>query len=310
MADLRPEGGDRAQLLIVAAVSFAIILIALALALNTAVYGDVHVPQTDSGSVEERGATQYQDSVRRGVTALLPVTGENETESDLRERFEGEMERWENVTRAQYASDGVATGVSVVNVTYQRRAVQDDGNRTFENATGRTEWTVASNVSESLSYQLTISNESLATDDNATFALEATGANGGSWTLSAFSTNDTDIVVEINGSRAYATNGSSLRIDVANGTLYDEGSQAAFGSFVDDESVDAPYELRYVNADNVTGTYELVDGDLNVTEANYNETGSPRVDPQIGGATVTVRYQSPELTYRTEVRVFAGETDA
>ena len=309
MADLDRETDDRAQLLIVAAVGFAIILIALALTLNTAVYGNVHVSQADSSSFDERDVKGYEKSVQRGLATVLPLTAANKTQ--VRDTFEEEVELWENLTRDQYIRDDVATGVSVANVTSQDRIIQDDRNRTFEDQSGNPGWSVVSNVSEDVRVQMTIRNGSLATNERSSFTLEVSGANGGSWNLSASSTNSTDIVVEINGTntRQYTANTSSVQIDVANGVFNETGDRETFESFIRDDAIQSPYELRYENADNVTGTYELVDDTLDIDENNYGKTGSPRVDAQIVAATVTARYQSPELTYRSVVRVSVGETD-
>lgn len=310
MADLADGPESRGQLLIITAVTFAIVLIALALALNTAVYGNVHVSQTDGSSFEEQSATQYQESVRRGVTTLLPVVGNNETEANLRDRFAAEVALWENLTRSQYTRDGVATSVTVDNVTHKEwTVVQENQSRTFENRSGSSEWPVVSSVSENLTFNMTVQNDSLAFGENGSFALEAIGANGSSWTLSAFSTNDSEITVEINGYEEYASNESSVQIDLVNGTFDDTGGQTTFTSDTFVAALDSPYELRYENAGNVTGSYELVDDELEVDAENYNETGSPRVDTELRKATLTVGYQSPALTYRTEIHVFGGESD-
>lgn len=311
---------DRAQLLVVASVGFAVILIALALALNTAVYSDVHVPQTDSGSFEERSVTGYENGVERGIAALLPLTAENETETELLARLRGEGDRWENLTRSQYARDGVATNISIRgdDVSYQDRIVHDNRSRAFENRTGAADWSPVSNVSDDVVFRVTVTNETLAAEENDTFALEVTGDGGGSWSLSVFSTAESEIVAEINGneSRRYATNDSTLRIDVANGVFDETGDGEGFTSFVDSGNVAGPYDLRYRNATNASGTYYLFEAALEESAASlavdgddYVDEGSPRVDLQIGAVTVDVGYRSPELRYRTDVRAVAGEID-
>lgn len=304
MADLGRD--DRGQLLIVASVGFAIVLIALALALNTAVYSDVYVSQTDRGSFEERSATQYQDSVERGIGTILPVTGEDASQTELRNNVSAEIERWENLTRSQYTRDGVATNLTLLGVTYQDRIVHDNRTRAFTNETDTPEWTVASNMTDRAEYQLTVRNESLAPTASDAFTLEATG-NTDSWTLSAYSTAENEIAVDIDGTQQYTTNRSVLQIDVADGVFNETGESEEFTSFVDD--LDAPYEIRYRNADNVTGTYYLYDDDLTVDESNYEDVGSPRVDQQVGTATVAVSYRSPSLWYQTDIRAEVNEAD-
>lgn len=308
MADLTESGDDRGQLLIVASVGFAIVLIALALALNTAVYSDVHVSQADTGSLEERSATQYQHSVERGIATILPVTGENATESELEGTLKQEVELWENLTKSQYARDGVATNLTLAGVTYQDRIVHDNESRPFESGADTTDWTVASNATDATEYQLTVRNDSLASSDTDAFTLEVVGDSNNNWTLSAYSTASSEIAVDINGSQQYTTDQSSLQVDVATGVFNETGETEQFTSFVDD--LDAPYEIQYTNADNVTGTYVLYDDDLTVTDSNYGDVGSPRVDLQIGSATITVDYHSPALRYRNDVLAEVDPDDA
>lgn len=306
---------DRGQLLIVASVAFTVVLIALALALNTAVYSDVHVAQTDSGSFEERSALQYEDSAQRGVATLLPLTAED---TSLENKLQREAELWENLTRVQLARDGVATNISVEKGEVQNRIVHDNESRVFGNKEGNASWTVVESVTDEVVYQMTIQNDSLKKLDNGTdvFTLEVTGGNGSSWSLSAFTTNESEIVVEINGTRQYETNQSSLQIDIANGIFNETGDREEFVSFVEDVDVASPYDIEYSNADNVTGTYYLFEGTLedgkkNLTydDNNYKDEGSPRVTEQIGSATVTVNYRSPELRYRNTVEAVAGVYD-
>lgn len=314
MAGLK-RARERGQLLVVASVAFAVILIALALAANTAVYGNVHVAQTDSGSFEERTALQYESDSDRGISALLPLIVEDG--EDPGDTLGEEAGLWETLTQSEYARDGVATDVSVDPGVVQDRIVHDNETRAFNNSDDEPDWDVVNNVTDDVVYKMTIGNESLADGENDEFTINV---NEGNWTLSAFSTAESEIVVEIRdgtgGTEQYKTNRSSVRIDVANGIFNVTGDQEEFTSFIDDDDVEADYDIRYENGNNANGTYHLFEGtldieNLEVVSGNY-ATGaeeSPRVVDQVASAEITVNYRSTELRYQNTIEVQGGVYD-
>lgn len=325
MADIAARPDDRAQLLIVAAIGIAILLTLLALALNTAVYGEVHVAQTDNSLHEERAAIGYQHSVDRAVTGLIAANAGNETgyedlESDLR----GDVDRWNDLTRREYAGDGAVTNASIIDVTFESRIVQDE-NQPFSvqsNRSNRSDWTVAENTSAVETFELQIHDDSLATDDCSPggdcFTIEVEGDDGETWRLFANATaNGEGVTITVESPDGTAdtceTTESTASVNVTAGTFDDGSGPCSFTSFVDGE-LDPPYTVRYVNADNVTGTYDLtvsgtvVEGTI-AEDDRYATTGSPRTEARIDTATVAVEYRSPDLTYRAQFRVDGGDPD-
>jgi hypothetical protein len=140
MADV--ERGERGQLLIVSAIGLAILLTALALALNTAAFAGAHVAATDNSLHERQAAIQYQESVERAVADLMVLN--NTTEGGLR----ADVETWDELTMAQYLHDSAVTDASLVNATVENRIVQDE-TRTFTDQSGAADWIVAENASAS-----------------------------------------------------------------------------------------------------------------------------------------------------------------
>lgn len=322
--DVRPD--DRAQLLIVAAIGIAILLTVLALALNTAVYGGVHVAQTDNSLHEERAALEYQHGVDRAVAGLIAANADTEIDYDDIERdLRRDVDRWNDLTRREYAGDDAVTNASITDVTFESRIVQDE-NQSFavqSDRSDRSNWTVADDVSTVEAFELGLHNDSLATDDCSPgggdcFTLEIEGDGGETWRLFANATADGEgvtITVESpdGTTDTCETIESTASVNVTAGTFDDGSGPCSFTSFRDGD-VDPPYTVQYVNADNVTGAYDLTVSGKVVEESiaeddRYGTTGSPRLEARIHTATVAVEYRSPDLTYRTELRVDGGEND-
>jgi hypothetical protein len=307
-------------LLLVGAIGLAILLTALALALNTAVYAELHVSETDTGIQEQRGAIQYQESVQRAVAGMLTSdAGAIESESDLR----GNVTAWDNLSRPAYARDGVATNVSVTGVTIENRIVQNT-TRSFEDHSGADDWTVAGNASAVEDYDARFQAAGLAETDDCTstacFTLRVEDADGDSWQMAVYTdpANDT-VEADVETANGTTTNcvaeASETTVNVTDGTFYEEdGTACSFVSFTQDDQLDSPYTLRYENAHNATGTYNLsvtgdVVGDSIAADSRYDATDSPRIEPEVVAATVSISYRSADLTYRTEIRVAPGDGD-
>lgn len=323
MADVARPPGDRGQLLIGAAIGLAILLVALALALNTAVYGEVHVSQTDNSLHEERAAMQYENSVERAVTGLSAAHAGNETGyEDLENDLRADVDRWDELSKRAYAGDDVVTNASIVNVAFESRIVQDE-NGTFVDRSDRSDWTLVDETSGVTEFELRIRNESLRTTDDCSsaagcFTLEVEGDGGGVWQLFANTTSTGEgvaIAVESpDGSTdTCETTESTASVNVTEGIFDDEsGSECSFTPFL--EGLDTPYTLRYENAGNVTGTYDITVNGTVVEETvaeddRYGTSGSPRIEPQIRTATAALEYRSTDLTYRTEIRTEGGADD-
>lgn len=316
MADV--ERTDRAQLLIVSAIGLAILLTALALALNTAAHAGTHVAETDNSLHEQQAALGYQASAERAVADLM--AGNNTTESDLR----AAVRDWNELTSAEYARDGVVTDVSVTSTTVENRIVQDD-TRNFTDRSGAENWTVASNATAVASYGMELDAAELSSSDDCAasgecFTLTVEDEDGDAWRLFAANVSKNETVeMEVrtaNGSSDTCTAAaSSASINVTEGVFVNEsGAECSFTSFTEDSAVTAPYTIRYDTATNVTGTYNLtvtgnvVDGSIEDDE-RYATDGSSRIHPDVRSANASISYRSPDLTYHGRIRIVPGDAD-
>lgn len=307
----RPQRG---QLLVVTALALAVLLVLMALALNTAAFGGVHAAGSDEGLREERAALEYQAGVTRGVAGLLTgLDGEYDEYDALGAAVDDAVAGWNESTGRLYAGDGAATGARAGDHTFESVVVQDD-ERPFTDDSGAADWTLAADTSNVTGFEMNLSRDGL---------LETTGCApvdgcftlsvDGTWRLSAHRTGGILVVVveSSGGTDQCTTTDETAVVEVTNGTV---GGDCSFPTFRSDPAVDAPYTLAYTNGDNATGTYRFTaNGRLTAgtiaADDRYGTTGSPRIEPRVAATDVTVTYRSRTLEYRTDVRVRRGETD-
>lgn len=317
MGDLRRPADARGQLLVVTAFALAVLLVLMALALNTAAFGEVHVAASDDGASAERAATEYREGVRRGVGGLVTgVNGEYEEYDALGAGLEDAVAGWNGSTGRLYARDGAATDARVTDYRFESVVVQDN-DTAFTDREDDTAWTVAENTSNVTGYELTVSRDALVETSGCStgtgcFTLSV---DGGGWQLSVYAppTGGITVVVDSSaGTDQCSTANTTATVEVTNGTL--EGVSCTFPTFRGDPAVDAPYTLEYANGDNASGTYRLTaagrltNGSI-ADDDRYATTGSPRIDPRIAATNVSVRYRSRTLEYRTGLHVRRGEND-
>lgn len=306
---------DRGQLLIITAISLAVLLVLMALALNTAVYGVIHVGGADDDLREERNAVRYEDSVRRGVAGLIPAVNEV-TVADydtLRTNLSRAVANWSRLSGRQESMDGVATNASVADARFETGVVHDNETREFTNRSDATNWTVADNLTGVDRFEMRINRSRLVntSDCSADGTCFEFLVDGGAWKLTAYRTNQKVVIrVDATDSAKCETTDPPVGINLTNGSFNHTDCSGKTFTPVDGETT-APYALRYTNADNVNGTYEFR-GEGQVDESDYygSDSGaSPRIAPRLTGANVTVTYRSTDLHYETTIRVDPGETD-
>lgn len=232
---------DRGQLLIVAAIGLAILLTTLTLALNTAVYAEIHVSETDNSLHEQRDVIRYQESVRRAVVGMIASDAGNvATESALR----ANITTWNELTGPEYARDGVATNASLSTATVENEIVQNE-TRVFEDQRGASNWTVASNASGVDGYETEIQAAELATTDDCAskaecFTLTVEDDDGDAWQMFVYSSSENETVevdVETAGGSTHSCNAeaSSAAVNVTAGVFVDGDETCSFASFTQDD---------------------------------------------------------------------------
>lgn len=317
MADVASRSGERGQLLLVAAIGLAVLFVMLALILNTAIYAEAIATQHDA-SQHERGAIEYQESVHRGVSgSIARVNAQNDSSYEsLDANLSTQVDEWSESARRHAAVDGASASASLVDTTNGTRIVHDGSQ--FTDRDGAANWTPVESVSNVRAVRMNVTADSLyeaadgsCTESDGCFYVEVEDGSD-VWRLFVYRTDDGNVTTRVDtpsGSGTCDASGESVEIDVTAGTV--NGERCPHLSFA--EGVGAPYDVTYVNADRIEGSYELtVDRsyDQLSSSPHYGDDGSPRVERAIYAANVSVAYRSSHLTYTTELRVAPGESDA
>lgn len=320
---------DRAQLFLVGALSLAVLFVALALLLNTAIYTDnlaARGASADAGAVVE-----YRNVAADG--AALGLRGanyrNNSSYADLESALDANVAAWASASGTHRAADGVAAGTEMDSVVRGTRIEQDEV-REFTNRSGAQNWTAARDVHARNFTMVVESNSliSLETDDDTLgemtgsdlYYLTLTDSTDQTWYVFLYEASVGTVGVEVwdETSRlgTCTASGSSVTVDVTNASV--GGSRCAPLAFFDD--VSGTYDLAHHTGSliSVQGTYSLVVdrpvGDFDTTTSGHYyadaDGSSPYVTPALYSADVRVTYRDPAVDYETTVRVAPGEPDA
>lgn len=304
---------DRGQLLLVGAFGLAVLFVVLALALNTAIYSENLA--TQRGDVPARDVAAYHHDVRDGTAAVLAAANRNNDTSytDVEDAVRAGVADWHDLSARQSALGGRATGVEVTGVTLGTHVQQNESARNFTNRSGAADWTLASGLGGTRKFRMNVSTDSLpdgCSSPGDCFRVNVTDGTD-TWRVAVYSQDDDDTTVvrvtRPDGTSATCTaTGEHVLVDVTAGTVAGQDCPALrFGAGVSD-----PYEIRFANADEVTGTYSLVvDDDAVPTDPHYAASEGPTQSPAVYAVTVRLVADHPGLQYATEIRVAPGESD-
>lgn len=321
MEDLTSRPGNRGQLVVVTALALAVLLSLLALTMNTAVLGEVHIAQSPDSLRAERSAVQFEYAARRGIRGVLPPVNERFIEyTGLRSGLDAAVTDWTGLAESEYARDDISANASLTAVTFRTEIIQNQS-RNFTDRNGSTSWTIAENVSSVSGYEMNVSDVGLTETDDCAVNSSCTELivddSNGEWRMAIHSTPNTTIAVTVDngtGTQTCSTSRSSVLLNITNGTFTAGNSTCEFTTFGETNELDPPYTLTYRNANNVSGTYELtvpgrVVNETIAADDRYGTSGAPRLSPRIVNADVVVQFRSADLIYRTAIQVNSEGND-
>ena len=331
------DGSDRGQLVLVAGFALAIVLVALVLLANTAIFTE-NLATRDNG-VGEREVLGYRASVVDGAGGI--VDRENDAAYDDRGRLE------QNVTAGLDALDSQLRAIAGRRAASARAdvaaATYTNGSLVRQNGTAGDPRQFTNNASDAPNWTVATGLEATA-DGDATRAFTAVVTASSLEPASAGDPDDAFHVVVTNGSATWHAyvyeNGSgaiaigvkpagepvsattevcsvsapSASVDFTGGTL--GGADCPGLAFGGDVAASAPidgYDVLVRNGDRAAGGYDLTvrtAGSGSVSAGNVSETWSadePYVAPAVYAVEVPIRYQTSEVTYAATVRVAPGE---
>ncbi|QOS11326.1 uncharacterized protein HfgLR_05915 [Haloferax gibbonsii] len=309
----RFTGDDRGQLMLVAALAIAVLLVGLALTLNTAIYTENLATRTTDTSLD--GAVSHGRTVEAGAGVLLDETNrEGGTYAELAGSFDETFGNWSDATATLAAVRGAATNASRVDHVEGTRISQTDAARNFTDGSESTDWTLASDVGVR-GVRFNVSRDSLATSSGSAFELVVDdGTNVVEAEVYRNSTRAFVTVEDAGGTRATCSVGADagdyVTIDVADGRLNGTACDPLDAVHTD---LDGTVAVSYRNAVQAEGSYELYVNETNATVfdaakyASAESGSSPVAEQALYAVTVSYVYETGETYVYRELRVAPGE---
>lgn len=294
---------NRGQFLLVGAFGIAVILLVFAGVLNTVTFTESLATQ-DGDHATSRDVSAFQEDVRRGTTGILERVNTGTGDYSTKEaRFTDSVGNWSGGTDQEHVSDVTSVAVTVSGTSEGSRITQSTV-RTLTNASGKDDWTLAQSVPDTRRFLLRLNESSLDLGSCVTgTCYELVVDDGTEWRVAV---NQSAVTVfGPSSSGQCAIQDDPVTINVTGGTV--DGQDCEALTFA--EGVSDPYDIRYENGINATGTYRLI-VNTTVNEMDYTDSGSPSVSPAIYAAVLQIRYRNPQLTYENQIRIAGGEPDA
>ncbi|MEF8778666.1 MAG: hypothetical protein V5A36_07130 [Natronomonas sp.] len=284
------EMNDRGQLLLLAGIFLAVLFVALALLVNTAIYTD-NVATRGGDSAGE--ALEYQSSVVDSVGGLIDAEnadGDHGTRDEIRNAVKAGTETIDSIHTQNHRRRGVDTNISTGNISAETTT---DGTLLRRTNPGEIqEWNV-SNASGVRAFDIGLEAGSVGSDP-LNITLDST-------TLFVYK-DAGDVVVAQDSManvtcRANAT--GTVRFDVTDGRLGGDRCQI--------EWPDINGEVGFENNGSVNGTYNVTVA-ADVDPATFD----PDIDAKRALYSIDeleIRIDTPQLRYETTVRIAPGEPD-
>lgn len=276
---------NRGQLILVGGISLALVLVAIVLVLNSAIYSENLASRSSTDDMD--GALERQADVRASVGRLLV----DQPAADLNDEVDAVGAEIEN----QSARGGAVVSVEHTGQTPGTR-LERAGLTSVDDGTGN--WTVADDVRvRNFSVEL-----DAATFDAATF--DVTG-DGDSWQVQLAETGG-DVSVTVDGSTMSGTcvsapSDGTVTVDFSDGTVGGKTCPALVPVFHEATK----YRVELLGGDADDGSVSLVVANSTSVQSNYDT-----VEPVTYSVDVQFVYQTNDLYYETTLEVTPGETDA
>lgn len=305
---------DRGQLLLVGALAMAVLFVALALLLNTAIYtGNL---ATREAGVDGTAAIDYVGASEDAGAAAIRSVNErnNSSHAALLTALEATMAAWDDDAAHHRATAGDLAAVDVVGVTNGTQLRQNDSARNFTNQSYGADWTLvadAEGVTGVHSVRLTVDASRLrsTSDPVADDAFHVSvSSDPGTRRLYLYDDSGTPRarLVEPSGATT-CTVGSvtagTFVVDVPNASV-GGASCPALANLTDTEG---SVTIAYRDGDAAGGTYRLVVDEpstaLSLSEFAAAGSGQPYWTDGLYAAEFRVAYRTPQLDYEARIEV-------
>lgn len=307
-------------MLLVGAFVLAVMFVALALVVNSAIYTENLASRNHAGGAED--ALQARATVEGGVGEAIAAANvyNNSDWTTLSDNVTVAVETIETITAREYAADGRFLSLNVTGIEEGTRIADNaSGGSTFVGSSGAENWTVTT-TSPLRDFVLEIDHDDVVSGGDSfggrvidEFYLRVTDGTD-TWRVNVTERSG-DFVVGVappggNGGTCTVTGSpDSVRIDLTAGAVAGRDCPAmTFG-----EGVGSSYDVAFNESNQVRGNYSLV-----VARDGYSNTeleagpgagapGDPYTDLAVYATDLRYRYDAPAVAYETDVRVAPGE---
>lgn len=280
---------DRGQLLLVAGLTIAVILVALVLLLNTVIYTENVA--TRGLDTETDDALQYRATVVDSVEEI--IAQENRRSNANYGTLEDNVTNGTALLHESLNQRHLERG-AIADLSLDHRggihAWQESSSDFTPSGSSDANWTVATGIDDVKRFNMTVERSSLRSLSEA-FTIDI----GVSTSIQIYE-NGTHIIVD-DGSDSCATTTDPATIDLINHTL-DGGDCPALNW-----SESPPYDVDFVLANHTAGTYAMTVSD----QTSITPSDVPNYTYVIYDADVEITYQSRDVDYQTTVHVEGAE---
>lgn len=306
----------RGQVIVVVALLLAVVFVALAVILNSAIYAENLSTRETADSIEASGAvSEAADDVE---AAIRRVNADADRSHEvLGTNLTAIVDARANASTDRHAVRGAAYSLSLVGTTNGTQ-IRQNTSRAFTNETGSGSWNLTEDAENVRDFRLNVSrdtleetNESGLGADDPFYVYAHNGS--GEWRAYVYrddETGDVNVTVEADGEiqrTCRVADVETARIDLTAGTL--EGTPCetlALSEWKEDEWEAVGYRNVDAGEENVTGTYGLVVRDATIPDGYAEAPDSPFTADAIYDAEIEVAYVRSDITHNRTVRVVPG----
>ena len=322
MADLSALAGredgpaSRGQLILVSAFALAVIFLALAVVVNSAIFTENLA--TRSENVESTEALDYRHAVEQSVGELLGYVNEYNATSNttLGRNLSGEIRNLTVYTGIQQVEQGAAVSLELLGTANGTRIFQNSSSE-FTNNESDADWTVAESVSNTRAFEIRASD----VDDNFTVVANDTSTPSAEWEM-VLDGDDDEVIVTRDGfpSERCELDDDIETVDVTGATVNGEVCPALIDT-VDGNSlrfaagIGGDYAIEFVGGNEIEGNYSLVVDNASTAAIRDDDYASiagpgdgPYATPAIYSARIALDYETARLEYQTEIVAEPGES--
>jgi hypothetical protein len=313
LTDRKDESASRGQLILVSAFALAVIFLALAVIVNSAIF--TQNLATRSENVEATEALDYRHSIEQSVGDLIGYVNEYNATSDtaLRQNLSAETQNLTVYTGIQQVERGVAVSLGLLDTTNGTRIFQNS-NSEFASNESNDDWTLAESVSNTRAFEIQVTN----INNEFTVIANDTSTPSVEWEMEL---DDDEVTVTRDGNTSDCEIDEDIEsVDVTGATVNGEVCPALIDTRSGDSlrfaaGISGDYAVEFEDGDEIEGNYSLVVDNAStaaIRDNDYAKIGGPGngpyATPAVYSARVAMDYETPRLEYQTEIVAAPGES--